>query len=90
MAAERNKLVFKDLRQWLNLGAKNAAVATWQAAMEKCYACHQGQEGVKRYRNFVPNQPKHAHHTKIASRFGLACGTCHKGKTATVGHQPGR
>ena len=88
VAAERNKLVFKDLRQWLNLGAKNAAVATWQAAMETCYACHQGQGGVKRYRNFVPNQPEHSHHTKIASRFGLACDTCHKGKTAMVGYQP--
>ena len=37
---------------------------------------------------FVPNQPEHFHHTKIASRFGLACDTCHKGKTEKVGYQP--
>ncbi len=86
VAAERNKLVFKDLREWLRLGAKNAAVATWQSAMEKCYACHQGQDGVKRFRNFVPNQLEHGHHTKVAARFGLECDTCHKGKTAMVGY----
>ncbi len=89
VAAERNKLVFKDLRRWLNLGAKNAALAAWQSAMEKCYACHQGQDGVERYRNFVPNQPEHSHHTRIASRFGLACDTCHRGKTAMVGYNLG-
>ncbi len=87
VAAERNKLVFKDLRQALNAGTKEGAIATWQAAMEKCYACHQGQDGVKRYREFVPNQSEHAHHTKIAAQFGLACDACHRGKTAMVGYQ---
>ncbi len=87
VAAERNKLVFKDLRQWLELGAKNAAVAAWQSAMEKCYACHQGQDGIKRYRKFVPNEPEHAHHSNVAARFGLTCNACHKGKTTMVGYR---
>jgi hypothetical protein len=87
LAAERNKLVFKDLRQSLEAGEKEAAVTTWQAAMETCYACHQGQDGVKRYRKFVPNEPEHAHHAKIAARFGLSCDSCHRGKTAMVGYR---
>lgn len=87
VAAERNKLVFKDLRKSLKLGAKEASIATWQSAMEKCYACHQGQDGVKRWRTFVPNQAEHGYHSKIGAQFGLACDTCHKGKTAMVGYQ---
>ena len=82
-----DKLVFKDLRKSLKLGAKEASIATWQSAMEKCYACHQGQDGVKRWRKFVPNQAEHGHHSKIGAQFGLACDTCHKGKTSMVGYQ---
>ena len=45
VAAQRNKLVFKDLRQALEAPAKEQALATWQSAMETCYSCHQGQDG---------------------------------------------
>ncbi len=90
MAAKRNKLVFQDLRKWLKLGAQQAATVTWQSAMETCYACHQGQDGVKRYRKFKPNEQEHFHHTKIATRMGLGCDTCHKGKTAMAGYQAAR
>ncbi len=90
MAAKRNKLVFQDLRKWLKLGAQQAATVTWQSAMETCYACHQGQDGVKRYRNFVPNEQEHFHHTKTATRMGLGCDTCHKGKAAMAGYQAAR
>jgi hypothetical protein len=87
VAAERNKLVFQDLRQSLEAGAKEAAIATWQAAMEKCYACHQGQDGVQRWRMFVPNQAEHEHHSTVAAQFDLDCDTCHKGKTTRIGYR---
>ena len=87
VAAQRNELVFKDLRRALQAPAKEEALATWQSAMETCYACHQGQDGVKRYRKFVPNQAEHAHHSALAAQFGLTCDACHKGKTAMVGYQ---
>jgi hypothetical protein len=85
VAAERNKLVFVDLRQALEAGAKERSIATWQAAMRKCYACHQGQDGVQRWRRFVPNEEEHGHHSVLAAQFDLGCDTCHVGKTARVG-----
>ncbi|MHB2147568.1 cellulose biosynthesis cyclic di-GMP-binding regulatory protein BcsB [Calditrichota bacterium LG25] len=86
VAKKRNKLVFKDLQQALKNKNSDKAKAIWRQAMETCYACHQGQDGVKRFRKFTPNQGEHAYHQKIAESAGVSCQTCHTGKTEVVGY----
>lgn len=87
VAGARNKLVFKDLRAALTAGDAAKARQVWQAAMGKCYACHQGREGVPRYRKFVPNQGDHSYHSVLSQRFGATCDTCHQGETSMVGYR---
>ena len=86
VAGERNKLVFKDLRAALKAGNQAKAIEVWQAAMGKCYGCHQGRQGIKQYRKFKPNKGEHAYHGVIAQQFGVNCDTCHYGGTAMVGY----
>ncbi len=87
VAGERNKLVFKDLRAALKAGDRGKAIEVWQAAMGKCYGCHQGRQGIKQYRKFKPNKDEHAYHGVIAQQFGANCSTCHYGSTAMVGYK---
>ena len=86
MAKKRNRLVFKNLKQALQQKDKPKARAIWQKTMETCYACHQGQDDVPRFRKFKPNEGEHGYHQLIAERSGLQCETCHQGKTAIVGY----
>ncbi len=86
VAQKRNQLVFKELKQALQQNDLSRAKAVWQQTMETCYACHQGQDGVPRFRKFVPNEAEHSYHQKIAERSAVSCQTCHEGKTQVVGY----
>lgn len=85
VAQKRNKMVFKDLRAALEAEDKESALTIWDSAMATCYGCHQGTQGVERYRKFVPNADEHAFHNLVSSK-GSLCTDCHKGVTAIVGY----
>lgn len=86
VAQKRNTLVFKDLREALAAKDKQGSIKAWEAAMETCYSCHQGKDGVPKYRKFTPNEGVHSYHQRIVKKFGVGCTTCHKGKTTIVGY----
>ena len=86
VAQKRNKLVFKDLREALMAKDKERSIKVWEAAMETCYACHQGTTDVAQYRKFKPNEGEHSYHHIIVKKFGFECTACHKGKTENVGY----
>ena len=86
VAQKRNKIVFKDLRQELVARNKVKAKEVWRSAMETCYACHQGTDGVEKYRKYTPNKGEHSYHQVIVKKLGFECNTCHSGKTSQVGY----
>lgn len=86
MAQKRNQIVFQDLRQALRERERGEAVQHWQEAMATCYACHQGQSGTPRYRQFLPNAEEHGYHQKIAEAFAVDCDACHRGPTEIRGY----
>ncbi len=86
IAKKRNKLVFQDLRQALEANNAVQAKQIWQQAMQTCYTCHQGQDGVPKFRKFTPNASVHGYHQKIAEKAGVECATCHQGKTEIIGY----
>jgi hypothetical protein len=87
VAKARNQLVFQELRASLMAKDKTQAIAVWQAAMGKCYGCHQGRGGVTQFRKFKPNQQEHGYHTVVATQFGMTCENCHRGLTQMVGYE---
>ncbi len=86
-AKKRNRIVFKDLKSALKSGHKELALNCWKGAMETCYACHQGTNGVKRYRKFTPLSEEHGYHQQIAEQLGLECGQCHSGTRSVIGYR---
>ncbi len=86
VAKKRNKIVFKDLRQELVARNKAKAIEVWHSAMETCYACHQGRDGVEKYRKYTPNKGEHSYHQVIVKKLGFECSTCHSGTTLQVGY----
>ncbi len=86
IAKKRNQLVFGKLKKALKQKNKEQAIKIWQKAMRTCYACHQGQDGVPRFREFTPDPQVHGYHQKIVERFNMDCATCHKGQTEIVGY----
>jgi len=75
LAKKRNKL-----RQALEANDATLAKQIWQQAMQACYACHQGQDGVPKFRKFAPNASEHDYHQKIVEKAEVECATCHQGK----------
>lgn len=86
IAQKRNRIVFKDLKLALKEQSYVKAKLYWHQAMETCYTCHQGTEGLLPFRKFKPNPDVHSYHKLLAKRAGITCQTCHYGKTKIVGY----